>query len=498
MSDLFHDLPRGNGQNGQSPDSAFKSPETIARDPSLAFAPGKIFLGQIGADIRIERFEDGRLFPYALGGHPVGLSGDQHMITVAGSRSGKGRAAIIPNLLTYTGSVLATDPKGELASITGRYRAEGLGQTVHVLDPFGITSEKVEPYRKNAIFNPLSILDPDDSIDIVGDAGLIADALIVPGGGDTHWDETARNFVEGVILHVVTHEKYKAKRDLVTVRDLVMGQNPSLQEEMKSNIAASNAIVDAAADFFDKTDKEREGVLSTARRHLHFLTYQPIQNVLRGESIDLKTLKTDKVTIYVCLPAMRMSSCFRWFRLLVNLTLAAMEQEKTRPPLPVLMCLDEFAVLGHLKSLEDAAGQIAGLSCKLWPILQDLGQLKTLYSDRWETFMGNAGILQFFGNSDLTTLEWISKRMGTTTINTQSKSDITWAAKAGQGQTGKSWAPNIVELMTLEEVSRFFGRDDPLLRQLIIRPGEPPMILQRAYYDKHELFEGKYDTEEGI
>ena len=264
MNDLFHDLPRGNGQNGQSPDAAFKSLDIIARDPSFAFTPGKIFLGLIGADIKMER-NDGRLIPYALGGQAIGLSGDQHMITVAGSRSGKGRAAIIPTLLTYTGSVLATDPKGELASITGRYRAEGLGQKVHVLDPFGVTSEKARPYRKNNVFNPLSMLDPD-SVDIVGDAGLIADALVVPGGGDIHWDESARNFVEGVILHVVTHDKYKGKRDLVTVRDLIMGGNLSLQQEMKSNVAANNAIVDAAVDFFDKTDKEREGVLNCACR----------------------------------------------------------------------------------------------------------------------------------------------------------------------------------------------------------------------------------------
>ena len=84
--------------------------------------------------------------------------------------------------------------------------------------------------------------------------------------------------------------------------------------------------------------------------------------------------------------------------------------------MPVLFVLDEFASLGHMRQIEDAAGQIAGYGVKLWPILQDLGQLKSLYKDRWETFMGNAGVLQFFGNNDLTTLEWISKRLGTTTI----------------------------------------------------------------------------------
>ena len=87
---------------------------------------------------------------------------------------------------------------------------------------------------------------------------------------------------------------------------------------------------------------------------------------------------------------------------------------------PVLLCLDEFAVLGYMKALEDAVGQIAGFDCKLWPILQDLGQLQALYGKRWETFIENSGVLQFFGNSGMQTLEWVSKRLGTTTIQSTS------------------------------------------------------------------------------
>jgi type IV secretion system protein VirD4 len=39
-----------------------------------------------------------------------------------------------------------------------------------------------------------------------------------------------------------------------------------------------------------------------------------------------------------------------------------------------------------------------------------------------------------------------------------------------------------------DEIALVFGRADPLLRQLIIRAGYAPMILQRAYYDKHSAF----------
>jgi type IV secretion system protein VirD4 len=48
--------------------------------------------------------------------------------------------------------------------------------------------------------------------------------------------------------------------------------------------------------------------------------------------------------------------------------------------------------------------------------------------------------------------------------------------------------------MTPAEVARFFGRDDHKLRQLIIRPTARPMVLQRAFYDKNELFKGKFQN----
>jgi len=94
-----------------------------------------------------------------------------------------------------------------------------------------------------------------------------------------------------------------------------------------------------------------------------------------------------------------------------------MERVAAKPKIPVLFCMDEFPILGHMKHIEDAAGQIAGYGVKAMAIIQDLSQLKSLYKDRWETFMGNAGVMQFFGNNDVTTLEWITRRLGKTVVS---------------------------------------------------------------------------------
>lgn len=134
---------------------------------------------------------------------PLGLNDDRHFVTIAGSRSGKGTSAIIPNLCIYPGSVVCLDPKGENATLTALRRgagwdsSKGLGQQVFVLDPFGVASV---PDELRAGLNPLALLDPSSPL-VVNDAEMIAEGLIVSTSAeDSHWDETARGFIT-VIAH---------------------------------------------------------------------------------------------------------------------------------------------------------------------------------------------------------------------------------------------------------------------------------------------------------
>ena len=437
LEDFTRDIPRGLSsrylKQQTAPQARWQTPEVILERKALEYDPrnpgGKILIG-------------------ALGNKLVGIEDNRHVLTVAGSRAGKS-VTLINNLLFYRGSIMATDPKAELANITAARRA-ALGQKVHVLDPFGNTSPGIAHLCKS--YNPLAVLKPD-SPTIIEDAGLIADALVVRSGQekDPHWDESAKNFIEGVILHVATEPRYAGRRNLLTVRDLIrtaLAQEPAalvgedeeplhlLEKEMlqsaarfAKNIATEDlggALEGAARDFYEKGSNERAGVLSTVRRHTKFLDYTAMRRVLAGHDFDLADLKRDRngVSVYLCLPASRMGLCNRWLRIFINQLLDAMEREKTAPAAPVLVCLDEFPVLGHMRQLEDAAGQIASFGVKLWTVLQDWGQGKALYKERWETFAGNAGILQFFGNNDLETLEYVSRRLGKTRIEVARQNEV--------------------------------------------------------------------------
>jgi type IV secretion system protein VirD4 len=78
--------------------------------------------------------------------------------------------------------------------------------------------------------------------------------------------------------------------------------------------------------------------------------------------------------------------------------------------------LDEMSALGRLSMVEQAYGLMAGFGMQLWGIVQDLSQLERIYDKGWETFIGNSGVLQYFGSRDHRTAEYFSKLCGVTTM----------------------------------------------------------------------------------
>ncbi len=508
-SDLFTSMLRGvpGGLAPQAAHQVFLSVEELASMQRFVFDPkhpkGKVPLGVVGATMRSKEMFDGRIEHAAMGGHFCGNYDDRHRLLCVGSRGGKARCYLVPMLVTDgVNSYFCVDVKGDLAKETALFRSKVLGQRVALLDGFKITGPACASLRTS--FNPLRLMDPADPASLVEHAAQIADAVVFESShfGDSHWNATAKAFLEGVIMHVVTDPDIPRPRTMAEVWHQIMchaDEGGELQKKMSRSTAAGGAIAAAAAEFFGKEDRERSGTLSTLRRHLHFLSYPAMQEMLGDSDLDLGDLlaKPDPMTIYSCIPATLLGPCAGFSRMLVNLMMSAFERNPTRDAHQhqtsgghrCIAILDEFFALGRMDSLAMAAGQIAGLGCTLMPVLQDLGQL-SIYGSNAETFLGNAGTLSFFGNSDSKTLSWIEERLGTTTVQSVSKSSPSLRAAVGEGALGASFSQNQHPMMTKAEIAKFFDRDDPMARQLVILPSVGPVIMQRIIYDKHEAFEG--------
>ncbi|MFA5957092.1 type IV secretory system conjugative DNA transfer family protein [Hyphomicrobium sp.] len=455
-------------------------------------------------------------------GRAIGWNDDRHVMTIAGSRAGKGLSLIVPNLLRYAGSALVIDPKGELAQLTADRRgdgknikAEGLKQDVWVLDPFGV-SKRSETHS----FNPLDELDLKNA-DVIDDAATLASALIeVPQSGEKHWAESAQAVLKALILLVLELGK-DDDRDLISVRELLSLTHPRIEsrkvkkrannEKINDEEALISLLVDGL--YEDSTnpcasvcaavgkqlrsmgDKERGGVMSSALTQTQWLDSKKMRAVLRGENkfklADLKR-KEKKTTIYLCLPANRLPTHSRWLRLMILLSLTVMERTEIDGRLdvkpPVLYVLDEFAVLGHIDSLEKAAGLMAGYGVKLWVILQSLGQLKQHYNQAWETFFANSGVVTAFGVGDHESLEVLSKMLGQTRL-TESVGSRASSEDLQRAASGTREERHDVYLLGPHELRMALARRKG--RILICAAEEAPAIAQRVKYIDRE-FDGMY------
>jgi type IV secretion system protein VirD4 len=429
--------------------------------------------------------EDGLLIGRDVGtGKLMRYDGPAHLLTLAPTRAGKGVGTVIPNLLTVPRSVLVIDPKGENAKIAGEARKR-FG-AVHILDPFGVTGLPASAY------NPLGRLDAE-SLDLGEDAASLAEALVMDPPGqqsDAHWNEEAKALLSGLIMFAVAHED-QDRKTLATVREyltLPPEKFRALLELMQDSTAAGGLIARAANRFLGKSDREAASVMSSAQRHTHFLDSPRIVAATARSDFQFSALRHDLTSIFLVLPPNRLDAYSRWLRLLVAQALQdiardaeAAQAGAARLKQPALFLLDEFAALGRLEAVERAMGLMAGYGLQLWPILQDMSQLKDLYGARANTFVANAGVLQTFGVNDFETAKWLSQSMGKETIGYQTESH-----RPGDiATTTQHIAAR--DLMTPDEIMQI----DPSVQLLRVQ-GKPVIIARKLRYFADREFDGLY------
>lgn len=361
--------------------------------------------------------------PRLLKANRIQYVGDRHLVTIGPTGSGKSRRLLLPNLEALTGwSMLVIDPKGELAYMTAGHRNRR-GNRIIRLNPFnalGLGSDG---------FNPITALDPH-SEDFPDDAMGMAEALIRVEGREPHWSQSAQDLVCALIMYV---RLVIPDGSLADVRHFVAQSGDQLRQTVGAKtidyngraipgMIAAGIVHDCpeleakAARFADITPENREllSILSTAMTQTRWLDSRPVKADLREGSIDFSMMKKEPTTVYLILPARRLSTHSTWLRLMIASVLQPLLKDTRKAEVPILFMLDEFAQLGHLPVIENAVGLMRGYGIKLWAVLQDLSQVQHIYEQRWESFLGNAGALQSFAPQDVVTADYLSKRTGQT------------------------------------------------------------------------------------
>src|ERR1700728_2057652 len=151
-------------------------------------------------------FQPVGLFLGRLGRRYLRHDGPEHVMAFAPTRSGKGVGLVIPTLLSWTGSTIVHDIKGENWQLTAGWRS----RFSHCLlfNPTDVRSAR---------YNPL--LEVRKGPDEIRDVQNIADILVDPEGAlerRSHWEKTGPSLLVGAILHVLYAEQDKTLARVAT------------------------------------------------------------------------------------------------------------------------------------------------------------------------------------------------------------------------------------------------------------------------------------------
>jgi type IV secretion system protein VirD4 len=423
--------------------------------------------------------------------------GNTHLFGFCPTRSGKGVGMVVPTLLTWQHSVMVNDPKGEAWALTAGFR-QAAGQDVLKFEPACTdgTGARWNPLDEIRIF----------TLHDVADAQMIMSMACDPKGEglDDYFDKAGYEFLTAVALHVryattdgslagaanylgdpgwdSDKQMYSDMMNAAHDPEGKMGWTDSLGKPTKTHPMIANA----AATMLKKEDKDRSGVLSTAKSLLSLYLDPIVANNTRTSDFLVRDLMTgDKpVSLYYVVPSNemeRMTPLTRLFyAIFIRRNAAEMEFEGGRTKKSysheLLMIIDEASSLKKLPILQEALGYVAGYGIRMFFLVQDIVQVEELYGDK-QSFDSGAKTRIAYAPNKIETAEKLARMTGKTTVTEDSgnMSRDVFGVKPGSVSVGINKTGR--DLVTADEFMALNDQD-----AVIFVKGKPPIYGRKAFF----------------
>ncbi|MCA3567978.1 conjugal transfer protein TraG [Bradyrhizobium sp.] len=407
--------------------------------------------------------------------------GPEHVLCFAPTRSGKGVGLVVPSLLTWPGSAIVHDIKGENWQLTAGFRAKH--GRVLLFDPTN---------PKSAAYNPLLEVRRGDWE--VRDVQNVADVLVDPEGSldkRNHWEKTSHSLLVGAILHVLYAE---ADKTLAGVAGFLSDPKRPIETTLKAMMTTPHlgevgphpVVASTARELLNKSDNERSGVLSTAMSFLGLYRDPVVAQVTRRCDWRIADLIADPrpATLYLVVPPSDISRTKPLIRLVLNqigrrLTEDLHAKERKHR---VLMMLDEFPALGRLDFFESALAFMAGYGIKSFLIAQSLNQIEKAYGAN-NSILDNCHVRVSFATNDERTAKRVSDALGTATEMKAMKNYAGHRLSPWLGHLMVSRSETARPLLTPGEVMQLPPSDE-----IVMVAGTAPIRAKKARYYEDARF----------
>ena len=407
--------------------------------------------------------------------------GPEHVLCFAPTRSGKGVGLVVPTLLTWPGSTIIHDIKGENWGLTAGFRSQH--GRVLLFDPTDPTS---------SAYNPLLEVRRGDKE--VRDVQNIADILVDPEGAldkRNHWEKTSHSLLVGAILHVLYAE---ADKTLAGVANFLSDPKRPVEATLRAMMSTPHlgeagvhpVIASSARELLNKSDNERSGVLSTAMSFLGLYRDPVAAKVTARCDWRIADLVAGErpVSLYLVVPPSDINRTKPLIRLLLNQVGRRLTEDlKTSANRHrLLLMLDEFPALGRLDFFESALAFMAGYGIKSFLIAQSLNQIEKAYGAN-NSVLDNCHVRVAFATNDERTAKRVSDALGTVTEMRDSTNYAGHRLSPWLGHLMVSRQETARPLLTPGEVMQL-----PPADELLLVAGVPPVRAKKARYYEDARF----------
>ena len=424
----------------------------------------------------------------------------RHGIALAPTRSGKTAGFVIPTALSFKGSLIIADPKGELETLL----AEPLkkeGKTVYALD----WSDE----RAKDAWNPLSLKVVPSVLSSFGKAERQAEriaAMLVgqKGQSEDHWEANAKKHIAALILLAVYLAEIAEQRldpnNPATIADYETYREPHLSRvfgfvakdvdvqtllskgaeavnsakdnlrdllRFAAEVGAPQRILIDLASWANAPDNEAGSHTTTFLSKLQIWRSRAVKGATKECSFEWQDLRDTPSVVFIKFPqqdaqslgvltALFFETFFGW----------ALDVPKKTNECPIAILADEFASLPKINLMTDFLSKGAGMGAVVWLIVQDFAQIKATYGDKaFETIKTNCSYLLVYAQNNYATQKELAEMVGKATRKRKSVS------KSGKGGVSVSENDEGLDLIPVADWGAIpFGRHVLLCQNFLTRP----------------------------
>ncbi len=306
--------------------------------------------------------------------------GSTHVFLAAATRSGKGAGFVIPNLLDWPGSVVAFDVKGENHAATAGFRAAH-GHEVFLFDPESPDSDRWNPLRRIASDPGLRSRDLQRLAAILYPERTAAEAF---------WTHQARELFVGAAQLAL--ETRGSEATLGQVQRFLSGPDlaGAVAAELGPDAGASAGVSEDCARRLLRwaesgSEGMRAGILATACERLLLWSEPLLDRATSGRDFAPDELRRRRLAVYIRVAPGAIDRLAPVLRLfvedLVHANTASPFGADHGNPVPVLLMLDEFPLLGRAGSVERAIAYVASYGLRCCIVAQSETQLRGVYGE---------------------------------------------------------------------------------------------------------------------